>query len=185
MDRTLHTFQEIDPHQAAYSYLTPCLQAFGFLFIQIFMDPACQDVCQGRIDREVKIAENFKHFPIVDRTFQRSKFRTEGYGFVSIREVSDVGYVIVGLDMPARPGNRHAIQNLEKVKIESFQQGLCRALCFRKLAPGVIRLLRLPEDRVYIRLCIQLFIPLCRISFIGKCQLIAQIKKAVIDRCCR
>ena len=119
MDRTLHTFQEIDSHQAAYSYLTPCLQAFGFLFIQIFMDPARQDVCQGRIDREVKIAENFKHFPIVDRTCQGSQLWTEGNRFVSLREVPDVGYVIVSLDMPARPRDCYAVQYLEKVKIES------------------------------------------------------------------
>ena len=120
--------------------------------------------------------------PITYEIKQRSKLWTEGNWFVPVREVSDVGYVIVGLDMTAGAGNGHAVQELKKVEVQCAKQAVRRALCRIKLTPGIERPLCLTENLVDRLAGIQFSVNQLCVSFIGQRQLIAQIIEAVINR---
>ena len=87
--------------------------------------------------------------------------------------------------MPAAAGNGDAVQHLKEVKVEGFQQSIRGALLHRQLAPRIERLLCVAENFVDGMRGVQLVIDLPGIAFIGQRQLIAQIIKAVIDRCGR
>ena len=84
--------------------------------------------------------------------------------------------------MVAGSGDRHRIEYFEKIKVEPGKKILCRPFFLRELTPCVIDLLCLPEDRIDIRLCIQLFIDFFLFPFIGESQLVPQIIKAIVHR---
>lgn len=87
--------------------------------------------------------------------------------------------------MPAAASDGNAIQQLKEVKIEGLEQRLCRALTDGQLAPGIECGLCTAEDLINRVRGIQLFVDLGGIPLISQGELIAQISKAIVDRCCR
>ena len=83
--------------------------------------------------------------------------------------------------MPAAAGNSHAIQHLEEIKIEGFEQSVRGAFLSRQLAPCIECTLGAAENFIDGVRGIQLFIDLRSIAFISKSQLITQIIETVIN----
>ena len=80
--------------------------------------------------------------------------------------------------------NGYAIQYFKEVKIKLGKKIGGGTLFLRQFTPCVIYFLCLPENRIDIRLDIQLFVKFRRIAFIGKSQLITKIVEAVINWGC-
>ena len=78
--------------------------------------------------------------------------------------------------------NGHAVQHLEKIKVQRLEQRFGRAPLCGQLAPCVEGLLCAAEDLVDGMRGVQLVVDLRSIALIGQCQLIAQVVKAVVDR---
>ena len=79
-------------------------------------------------------------------------------------------------------GDRYAVQQLKKVKIQRPQKSVRRAFFCRKAAPHIERLLCLTEDFVDALCRIELFIDLLGVALIGKRKLIFQVDKFVVYR---
>ena len=106
----------------------------------------------------------------------------ERQGFETFREVADVLGVVEGLNVLARPGNGHAVQQLEKIEVQRSQDGAGGALLRWQLGPGVERRLCTPEYLVDVLLGAQLVAKQPCIAFISQGQLVAQIVEPVVDR---
>ena len=68
-----------------------------------------------------------------------------GQRLSALREFADILRVVEGLDMLARPGDRHGVEQLEEIEVESLEDGGGGPLLWRKLRPGIERLLGAPE----------------------------------------
>ena len=108
--------------------------------------------------------------------------RAAGNGLQAFREFADFRHGIVFLDVPAAAGDGDAVEHLEEIEVQRFEQRFCGALRRGKLAPCVEGLLCAAEDFINRVRCIQLGVDLRGIAFIGEGKLVAQVGKAVVDR---
>ena len=86
--------------------------------------------------------------------------------------------------MLSRTGNRHTVQKFKEIKIQCPQKLVRCAFIGRELTPCVESLLCLTENFINALRCIELFVHLRCIALIGKCKLILEVNKLVINRRC-
>ena len=86
--------------------------------------------------------------------------------------------------MFSRAGNSDTVEDFKEIKIQTGQEILGSPAFFRFLAPLVVNSLCITKNRIDVRLDIQFFIEFCRIAFVNKCQLVAQIVETIVDGSC-
>ena len=84
--------------------------------------------------------------------------------------------------MLATASNGYAVEHLEEVETETFEQRFGGALAFGQFRPTVERRLRIAEDFINRRSGVQQFVETLRLALVGQLQLIAQVVEAVVDR---
>ena len=118
MDRALHTFEEVNTHKALNTNFTAFTEILRLLLIKIFADLTWQYVCCRCIDRQLQFGKKFKNFFVVDSILKCGQFWTQGNRFISSWEITNIGHIIVSLNMLSRPGNRYTVQHLKEIEIQ-------------------------------------------------------------------
>ena len=187
IDRAFQAFQKIDAHQATDAFFTTLLRKARPLMvrqIEILGKPRRHDKVGRSVDRQVERHEKRIDIVVIDRIAQVSQARPQRDRRETFRKFADVGRVIIFFDMLSGTGDRHAVQQLKKVKIQRPQKSVRRAFFGGETAPRIERLLCLTEYLIDTLCYIELFIDLFGIPLIGKGELIFKVDKFVVDRRC-
>ena len=182
MDGAFHALQKVDAHQTLNAVLTAFVERFRFLAVQVLAQLTGLDIDCRRVNGQAQLFKTLEYLPVVDCFLQVCQLWTQGYGFVSGRECADIRSIVVGLDMLSGPGNGHAVQHLEEIKVKPGEKRRRCPLLAWQPAPGIVDLLRLAKDCINIRFRVQFFVKFGWVPLISQGKLVAQIVKAVIDR---
>jgi hypothetical protein len=101
--------------------------------------------------------------------------------FSALRERADVRSVVERLDMLTRPGDRHAVQQLEEVEIQGVEDRRGCPFLRGQVRPSVEYGLGLAENLVDVLFGSQFDVELLGIPFISERELIPQIAEAIVD----
>ena len=142
------------------------------------------DVAGRCVDGQAQGHQQIIDFIVVDCPVKVGQAWPERDGRQPAWEIADVSGIIIFFNVLSGTGNRYAVQQLKKVKVQCFQQSVRGALISGELAPRIESGLRLTEDFVNALGGVKLFVDLCSVSLIGKGKLVFQVDKFVVDRRC-
>ena len=116
--------------------------------LHIFLQFARQDEIGGCIDGEVKFRHTDENIIEADRSRQVSEFGSTGDWFQSLRELADVGSIVILLNMLTTTSYGNAVEDFKEIEAQHFEQCLCGSFLGRKFRPTVERGLSLTENIV-------------------------------------
>jgi len=106
----------------------------------------------------------------------------ESQRLAALREAAYLCRVVEILDMLSGAGDGDAVQQFEKVEVQSLQDSLGGALFRRKPGPCVERSLGTTKDFLNTYLCPKFLAKCLGFALVGQGELIAQVSETIVNR---
>ena len=180
--RTLETLQEVHAHKLANPEFSSFeAQAPRPTHLGINRYARRQNERGRRVYSKVQLPKELENFLIVGSSRLISEFRTARKRREALRKATDVGRVVVTLNVSTAARNRHCIENLKEIERQRLLQRLGRAFLGRTLCPLVVGTLGLTERFIDSVADLKPFVHFLDLSFVSKLQLVLKVGKTIVD----
>ena len=181
MHRALQAFEQVGSHELLHARFAAARGEVAVL-VGVLGGAAGLQVARGRVHRKAQQLDGSGDLAVGGRVGGLRQPGALRDGLAPLRERADGVGVVVALDVLARAGNRHLVEDVEEVGAQKLREVLGGALLDGALGPLRVAGLRHAEHLVDVRFQSELLGEHLRLALVDQCQLVADVPEAVVDR---
>ena len=139
MHRAFQAFEQIDRHQRLNAFFASRLfevavpnVLVGIVKLFVFREATRLHVAERRIHRQREPGQPLEDLVEADDILALRELAMKRERLQPLWKGANVFGVVVGLDVPPRARNRHAVEHLKKVEVERVENRRRSALCSRE-----------------------------------------------------